>query len=214
MKKITILLLISMALVASDLQAQDAKARQILDAVKQKYKTIDAFRAYFTYTMSSPTTGVNETVDGNIVVKEEKFHLKLPEQEIMTDGSTQWTYLKTDNEVNITDYEPDEDEITPNKIYDIYEQNYKYSYVEEKHENGKIYEIIDLKPKDKEAQYFKIRLRVVKDSNSIKSWEIFERNANRYLYTVTKFATVKVGDGYFKYNPSKYPNNPEVVDLR
>lgn len=193
---------------------QDPQAKQILDAVKKKYQDMPAYKVEFTYNMSSPTSGVNETVNGSIVVKGSKFYLKLPEQEIITNGSTQWTYLKESNEVNISDYEPDEDDITPDKIYTIYERDYDYSFVEDKVEDGKSYEIIDLKPKDRNAQFFKIRLKVVKDTKSLKSWEMYERNANRYLYEVHHFATVKVGDSYFKFNPTKYPSNPEVIDLR
>lgn len=194
---------------------QDPKAKAILDAVNQKYKGMKAFRAYFVYNMLSPNSGVNESFEGNIVVKGSKFYLQLPEQHVITDSKTQWTYMKDGNEVNISEYAPDKDEITPDKIYGIYENNYDYAYIEEVNEEGRAYHIIDLKPKDKDSHsFFKIRLKVVKSSNSLKSWEIFEKNANRYTYSVNKFEEVKVPDNYFKYYKSKYPTNPEVVDLR
>jgi outer membrane lipoprotein carrier protein len=192
----------------------DSKAKLVLDAVKKKYQAMSAFKATFTYTIDSKASGASESLEGEITLKGTKFYLKLPQQEIITDGKTQWTFLKEPNEVNVTDYEPDDDEITPDKIYTIYETNYDYSYVEEKFENGKKYHIIELKPKNRNANVFKIRLKVVKDANSIKSWEIFERNSNRYLYTITKFATVTVGDGYFKYVPTNYPSKPVLNDLR
>jgi outer membrane lipoprotein-sorting protein len=208
-------LLILMALLISlSSYAQDTKAKAILDAVKQKYQSIQAYSANFIYTIDSPTARTSESLKGDITIKGSKFYLKLPDQHIITDNKTQWTFLKESNEVNISDYEPDESEITPDKIYTIYEKNYEYVYVEEKVENGKKYHIIDFKPKDKNAKIFKIRVKVVKDANSIKSWELFERNSNRYLYTITKFAEVRVGDGYFKYNPANYPSKPEVQDLR
>jgi outer membrane lipoprotein-sorting protein len=193
---------------------QDPKAKAVLDAVKSKYQSMAAFSADFTYNMSSPTTGVNETFSGDIAVKSKKFYLKLPKQHVITDGTTQWTYLKDANEVTVTDYEPDADEITPDKIYTVYETDYDYAFVEEKVEAGKAYQIIDLKPKNIKAQFFKIRLKITKDGHSIKSWEVFERNNNRYLYTITKFAKVTVGDGYFKYNKTNYPSNPTIEDLR
>lgn len=86
--------------------------------------------------------------------------------------------------------------------------------MEDKTENGITYEIVDLKPLDKNEKFFKIRLKIVKSSKSIKSWEIFEKNANRYLYLIDRFATVTVSDNYFKFNSAKYPNNPEIIDLR
>jgi outer membrane lipoprotein-sorting protein len=194
---------------------QDPKAKTILDAVNQKYKSMKAFRAYFVYNMLSPNSGVNESFEGNIVVKGSKFYLELPEQHVITDSKTQWTFMKDGNEVNISDYAPDEDEITPDKIYGIYEKNYDYAYMEEVNENGRAYHIIDLTPKNKDSHsFFKIRLKIVKSSNSLKSWEIFEKNANKYTYNINKFEEVKVPDNYFKYYKSKYPSNPELVDLR
>jgi outer membrane lipoprotein carrier protein len=214
MKKTLFIYIILNITFLSFAQAQDPKAKAVLDAVKLKYQGMDAFRAYFIHNMSSPSTGVNETFQGDITVKGAKFYLQLAKQHVITDGKTQWTYLKDPNEVNITEYEPDKDEITPNKIYTIYETDYEYVYVEEKLEQGKAYHIIDLKPKNRDAQFFKIRLKITKGGNSIKSWEIFERNSNRYLYTITKFAKVSVGDSYFKYNTANYPSKPEVIDMR
>jgi outer membrane lipoprotein carrier protein len=193
---------------------KDPKAKTILDATKKRYQAIDAFKATFVYTMDSKNAGVSESLSGEITIKNGKFYLKTPKQHIITDKTTQWTYLQASNEVNITNYEPDPNDITPEKIYTIYENGYDYSYMEEKVEQGKKYHIIDLKPLNKDAQFFKIRLKIVQETNSIKSWELFERNSNRYLYTVTKFASVNVGDSYFKYNPSKYSSKPTQNDLR
>ncbi len=216
MKKLAIIcsLLLTISLSLS-LQAQDPKAKAILDQVKKKYQAMDAFKAEFTYTISSKASNVNQTIKGEIYVKGQKFYLRLPEQHVITDGRTQWTYLAESNEVNVSEYEPDEGEITPDKIYSIYERDYKYAFVEEVNEDGRIYQIIDLTPKNREdSELFKIRLKIVKATSSIKSWELFEKNNNRYLYEITYFATVKAKDSYFKYNPKRYPDNPEVIDLR
>lgn len=56
--------------------------------------------------MESPTAGINETSEGEIIVQGPKFNLKLSGQEIINNGTTVWTYLKESNEVNITNYEP------------------------------------------------------------------------------------------------------------
>ncbi|MDX2302049.1 MAG: outer membrane lipoprotein carrier protein LolA [Microscillaceae bacterium] len=192
----------------------DPKAISILDKVKEKYQAMKAFTADFTFNLTNKTGGVNETYNGKIYVKGDRYHLILPEQEVITDGKTQWTYLKDSKEVNITEYEPEANEITPNRIYTVYESDYLAAFIEDEVENGKAYEIIELKPKNLNSPFFKIRLKIVKDTKSIKSWEIFEKNNSRYLYTVKHFATVKVGDTYFRFDPTKYPKDIEVVDLR
>jgi len=207
------LILTFVASTLATLHAQDAKAKTVLDAVKVKYEAMASFQANFLCVMSSPSTGVNETYKGEITVKGSKFYLKLPKQDVITDGKTQWTFMRDANEVNITNYEPDPNEVTPDKIYTLYESNYAYVYVEEKVENGKAFHLIDLKPKNRDAQFFKIRLKITKN-NGIKSWELFERNSNSYLYTIQKFATVSVNDSYFKYDKANYSTKPKEVDLR
>ncbi len=193
--------------------AQDAKAKQVLDAVKAKYKVIAAFETTFICNMSSPSTGTSDTYEGKLAVKGNAFRLKLPKQEVITDGVTQWTYSKDANEITINNYAPDPDDITPNKIYELYEANYEYSYIELKSEQGKNYHIIDLKPKNKNAQFFKVRMKIT-EKYGIKGWELFERNSNRYLYHIKKFAEVTVGAPYFKYQKADFPAGHTVEDLR
>jgi outer membrane lipoprotein-sorting protein len=189
----------------------DPKAKEVLDAISQNYQAMQAFKIDFTYTLKGE--GINESLQGNIVIKAKRFRLALPSQEIINNGATVWTYLKDDNEVNISNYEPEPDEITPSNIYTIYQKGFKYSLVGEENIGGKIYHVIELIPENINAQYTKIRLKATKDTRIIMQWELFERNANRYTYSVTKFAKVTVGDSYFEFNKANYPG-VRVEDLR
>jgi outer membrane lipoprotein carrier protein len=214
MKKIALgLLAICLHLGAAYAQ-QDPKAAETLDAVSKKYQQIKSFKAKFTYSLESPTAGINETSEGEIVVEGQKFNLKLSGQEIINNGTTVWTYLKESNEVNITNYEPGEEDITPSRIYTIYKKGYKYAFLQEKQDGGKVYEVIDLIPEDKNNQFFKVRLEINKKDKTIRSWKIFEKNGNRYLYVVKSFIPdFKVDESFFSFDKSKY-KNVEVVDLR
>jgi outer membrane lipoprotein carrier protein len=154
-----------------------------------------------------------QSYKGDLAVKGAKYHLNMGEQEIINNGSTVWTYLKESNEVNISDYEPDEDEISPSKIFNIYKQGYKYTFLEETKEAGQVYEVVELTPEDKSKQIFKVRLTVNKKDKSMRSLKVFEKNGNRYLYTVQKFVPTEIDDNYFAFDKSKY-KGVEVIDLR
>jgi hypothetical protein len=54
---------------------------------------------------------------------------------------------------------------------------------------------------------------VNKKDRSIKSFRTFERNGNKYNYTITKFTPVDVEDKTFVFDKSKY-KGVEVEDLR
>ncbi len=214
MKKIYYLIVFVLSFITVAAHAQkDKRAGEILEAVSKKYKATPSFKAHFSYTMESPSSGINESYTGDIAVKGSKFHLNTGEQEIINNGTTVWTYLKESNEVNISDYEPEEDEITPTNIYTIYQKGYKYNFVEEIKENGEVYEVVDLVPENKNSQVFKVRVTVNKKDKSVKSWKIFEKNGNRYQFNVERFTPAEVDDEYFAFNKSKY-KGVEVIDLR
>ena len=213
MKKILLVIWLT-CFVGKILIAQnDTKALAILDAMSKKYKEIPAFKAKFTYALEG-TGGVNELSEGEITVKGGKFILKVGGQEIINNGTTVWTYMKESNEVNISDYEPDENDITPTKIYTMYKKGYKYIFLEEKIEAGKSYEIVDLVPEDKKNQFFKVRIEISKKDKTVKSWKVFEKNGNRYVYTVKSFEPFnKIEDNIFSFDKAKY-KGVDVIDLR
>jgi len=192
----------------------DPKALEVLDAMSKKYKAIASFEADISYTLTNDVDKINEQFKGKIVVKGDKFKLSLPEQEVINNGTTLWTYLPDAKEVNIDNYDPSSEDINPSKIYDIYKKGFKYLYLKEETEDGALCDVIDLVPEKKDAQYFKIRMNIVKKDKSIKSWTMFDKSGNRYKYSITKFSpNVKVDDAFFTFDPKQYPGI-DVIDLR
>lgn len=198
----------------SALAQYDPKALEILEAMSKKYKAIEAFEADISYTLSNDVEKINEEFKGKITVKGEKFRLALPEQEVYNNGTTVWTYLPDAKEVNIDNFDPDSDDINPSKIYEIYKKGFKYLYLSDKTEGGVMCEEVDLVPDKKDAQYFKIKMMIVKKDKSIQSWTMYDKAGNRYKYTISKFnPNLKVDDAFFTFDPKKYPG-VEVIDLR
>lgn len=192
----------------------DPKALQTLEAMSAKYKAIAAFEANIAYTLINEVENISEEFKGKITVKGDKFRLSLPEQEVINNGSTIWTYLPDAKEVNIDNYDPASEDVNPSKIYDIYKKGFKYLYLQDRTEGGVVCEEIDLVPEKKDAQFFKIKMMISKKDKSIQSWTMFDKGGNRYKYTIAKFnPNVKVDDSFFTFDPKKYPG-VEVIDLR
>lgn len=192
----------------------DPKAKEILDAMSDRYQEIGAFTSGFSYTMENPTQSINEEFDGEITVKGEKFRLKMGGQEIINDGKTVWTYFEEVNEVNIDNYDPGEGDLSPTQIYNAYQRGFKYLYVEDQTEGGQTYHVIDLIPEDNTNQFYKIRLFINKDDKTLKRWKIFDKNGTHYTYEITNFnPDAEVNNALFKFDTANY-NGVEVVDLR
>jgi outer membrane lipoprotein-sorting protein len=213
MKNLILACLASLAFISAAAQ-YDPKALEVLDAMAAKYKSIPSYELNFSYTLTNDVEKVNEEFKGKLTVKDDKFHMVLPEQEVINNGSTIWTYLPEAKEVNIDTYDPNSDDINPFKIYEIYKKNFKYLYLQEKSEGGVLCDEIDLVPEKKDAQYFKIKMFIGKKERTIKGLTMFDKGGNRYKYSVTKFTpNAKVEDSDFSFDPKKYPG-VEVIDLR
>jgi outer membrane lipoprotein carrier protein len=170
--------------------------------------------ANFAWTLTNDVENVKEEFKGKLSVKDEKYRISLPEQEVINNGVTVWTYLPEAKEVNIDNYDKNSGDINPLKIYEIYQKDFKYLYIQERTEDGVLCEEVDLVPEKKDAQYFKIKLMIKKKEKLIHSLTMFDKGGNRYKYTITKFVpNATIADSYFAFDAKKYPG-VEVIDLR
>jgi outer membrane lipoprotein carrier protein len=215
MRKKLILIFVLVGFAKMSSAQYDPKALEILDRMSAKYKEMGAFKAEFTHALENEMENISEQFKGEIVVKGEKFRLIMSGQEIYNNGRTVWTYLPDINEVNIDNYYPDEGDMTPSKIYSAYQKGYKYLFVEEIKENGKVVQVIDLVPENAQRNpIYKIRLKISKETKQLTSWELFDKSGNHYIYSITKFdPNVQINDSYFNFDLSKH-RGIEVIDLR
>jgi outer membrane lipoprotein-sorting protein len=212
--KNTILAFLAMILAVTVSAQYDPKALETLDAMSKKYKTIPSFEANISYTLTNDVERISEEFKGKITVKGNKYRLALPEQEVINNGATIWTYLPEAKEVNIDNYDPNSEDVNPSKMHEIYKKGFKYLYLQDKQENGVMCEEIDLVPEKKDAQYFKVKMFINKKDKTIQSFTLFDKGGNRYKYTITKFTpNVKVEDTFFTFDAKKHPD-VSVVDLR
>lgn len=192
----------------------DAQALTTLDAMSKKYKAYTSFEANITTTMTNETEGVKEEYKGKITVKGDKYRLAMSEQEIINNGTTQWTYIPAAKEVTVDNYDPNTGEINPSKIYEIYKKGFKYLHNGERTEGGVVVEEIDLVPEKKDAQFFKIKMIIGKKDRTIQSWTMMEKGGTHYKYTISKFTpNVTIADTFFAFDSKKYPG-VEIIDLR
>lgn len=213
MKKLVYIFLLSGIAVLAYGQ-YDPKALEVLDKMSAKYKSLGSFKATFSYVLENKMEDINEEFSGEIIVKGDKFRLDLGEQEIFNDGETIWTYLKDVNEVNIDYYLPEDGDMTPSNIFTAYKQGYKYMLLEDENLKGKTYHVVDLVPDDPDKPFFKVRLWIDKNDNTLSQWKLFDKTGNTYLYDIKSFnGDYSAEDSDFVFDPSKYPGVNEI-DLR
>ena len=224
MKRILIFSILSFTSLATFAQ-KDAAAKAILNKVSEKYKSYDLVKTDFDFTLENQQAGIKETRYGTLIAKSKanKFNVTIysaestakpeVEQQIISDGKTQWTYLKKDNEVQINNVDVSGSGLNPAQIFTIYEHGYKYLYNGAVKIGGKTYDEIDLTPEE-EKSFFKVRLEIDKVKKQIYSALIFDKNGNHYTYKLTSLVpNIPVPDNTFTFDP-KMHKGIEVVDLR
>lgn len=205
---------------------KDVAAKAILGKVSEKYRQFDVVKTDFALTLDNQQAGIKETQNGTLISrsKTNKFKVSIYSpaatagqdvtQEIISDGKTQWTYLKKDNEVQVNNVDNSGEGLNPAQIFTIYEHGYKYIYNGEVKIAGKTYQEIDLTPEDTKKSFFKVRLEIDKVKKQIYSALIFDKNGNRYNYVIRNFVgNIQVPDNTFSFDP-KMHKGVEVVDLR
>ncbi|RYE18882.1 MAG: outer membrane lipoprotein carrier protein LolA [Sphingobacteriaceae bacterium] len=225
-KNTTVFILLFLAGISVSKAQNDPKAKAILDAVSKKYKSFSAIKSDFSYVLDNPQENIKSYKQSGMILaspKTNKFHLtiysgsgssKNVEQEIISDGKTQWTYEKKDNEVQINDAGNGSESLNPAQVFTIYEKGYKYLFTGEIKQQGQVYQQIDLTPNDSKKPFFKVRLLISKAQNRIYSATIYDKNGSRYTYILSSPATNYTGsDAVFGFNKKNYPG-AEVVDLR
>ena len=216
MKKI--LFILSIVLFANVLSAQtDAKAKQILDQVSQKTRSYKTIAADFTFSMQNKQMGINETNNGSIKLKGNKYVVDIPGAglKVFADGKTSWNYMKTGNQVTIAAIDENSSELMdPSTVFTIYEKGFKSKFIAEKTVEGKQVYQIELYPDKKEFEVSKITIEINKSTSAIQSAQLAGTDGNTYSIKVNKFEPNKeIQDSEFVFDSKKFPG-VEVIDLR
>lgn len=224
MKKI-LLYLLSTGLAFNYAFAQkDVDAKRILNQVSARYRSFAVIKADFTFTYENPQANTKDSQSGTMISRSKANKYKVTifnpddklavDEEIISDGKNQWTYVKKDKEVELSEVDNTSESMNPAQIFTIYEKGYKYVYNGEAKVDGKLCQVIDLTPEDEKKPFFKIRLSIDKAKKQIFSAMVFDKNGSRYNYVIRAFTpNIKVPESTFIFDKKNYPG-VELVDLR
>ena len=213
MRRILTLLVLTLSIAVQPAVAQDAKAQKILANVNKKFKSLSSIKADFLMNISG--NGVNESRKGTFFMKGNKYRIKMASQQIMTDTKTMWMYMKDMNEVNVNSYNPDEQSISPQKIFTgSYQKDYTFAYGGTAKVNGANCDVINLTAKSKSTSINKVQLFINQKSSTITKSIMYDGSGAMYKYTIKNFtANPSIKDNFFVFNAKEFPG-VEVIDLR
>ena len=196
-------------LIHQNIISQDTRdALEVLNQMSDKYKKMNGFTSSFTYSMNNLSENITDSFEGTISVKDEKYILYIEGQKIINDSKTVWTYLEDLNEVTISEFDPTEQEISLNNIFEIYKEGFTHKNIGEKDDllNIEIY------PDSDEKSYFKILFKI-NNSNLLESFTVFDKSNTLFIYTINNFIEEDLDLSLFTFIEKNYPGI-EVIDFR
>ena len=198
------------SVMAQQQHPDEEKAFKILDQISQ-----NCFQATFTYTHQSPQLALLENFDdGKIIVHDHKYHLILPDQEIINDGQTVWIYFKVANEVQVADHDPEQETLTPWTIFSHYRRDYDFFRLDTHQADKQFYDCVTLVAKDTDNTLTKVIITVARATKHIKSIEIMDHNQALHNFFVTYFVyNLEFDELPFYFSLDKHPGI-EVIDMR
>lgn len=194
------------------MQAQkDEHARRILD----RTAAILEAKGGVEITFLLRTDGVQGSTQGSIALKGNKFHLKTPSTITWFDGTTQWSYLVDNQEVNVSTPTPEElQHINPYAFINLYKQGYLYRSGPTKRHKGKSVEEIILNAESSRQEIQSVTLLVNAVTAEPLSIKITDSNKNTTVIEVVAFKkALNLPDERFIFDTKKYPE-AEIIDLR
>ena len=187
-------------LLPCNVSAQTAKS--VLDKAASTVTMKEGVKADFKMTGSMGSTS------GTIIIKGKKFHATTPQASVWFDGKTQWTYMKDNDEVNISNpTEAQLQAINPYNFLDLYKKGYDATlnsngnshvvHLTASTTNSKIKELFITVDK---KSYHPTQVKLLQG----KKWTIFD---------ITNMKKQSANDAEFRFNAKDFPH-AEIIDLR
>tara|TARA_Y100000782_G_C10189044_1_gene269141 strand:+ start:15232 stop:15906 length:675 start_codon:yes stop_codon:yes gene_type:complete len=197
-----------------DVDVKDPKAKAILDQLSAKSKSYSSVVAAFSYNLKNSSAGIDETQKGKLMLKGQKYNLKIAGQEIISDGKKVYTYIPDVNEVQVNWVENDEEEsmFNPATLFTLYEKGFKYKHTGKSTKNGASVDVIKLYPENaNDKPYHTVILYINTAKMQFEAIEIKGKDGNTYTYSIDSFKTNEtLSDSNFTFDVSKAD---DVIDF-
>ena len=189
--------------------SQEKNALEILQNLEEKQENFKNISLEFDFITQSEY--INEKQNGKLILEGNKSILEFNQQLSICNGETKWVYLKNMNEIQIMEYDPNEDVVNMNTIFSIYRQGDKYNYIKKEKSPFGDFHVIDV-IMNKNMPFKKVRIEIIEMNQQIQTLYFYHKNETIYIYNITTFKTdIETPD--FNFDTDKYPE-AEIIDLR
>ena len=188
--------------------AQDKKAKTLLDEVTAKIKSYDNIVIDFKYILTNTKEKINQESKGNVTLQGNKYILNFMGVTKIYDGKKTYTVVPEDEEVTISSVnDNDEKAITPSKMLTFFNSGYKFVWDITQDIKGRKIQYIKLTPTSAKDQRKEILLGIDVQTKTIYNLIEIGKNGTKTTLIVNSFKTNQpLSKNQFTFVASKYPN--------
>lgn len=208
-------ILVTFFLLALPMMAQkEAEAKAVLEKTTKAFKQANGIEADFTLTPYQRGVAQGE-MKGSIQLMDENFRLTTPQMVTWFNGKTQWTYLPTNEEVNVSNPTREElESINPLAFLTLYKEGYACQLGSKTNYQGKNITEVKLTAEEFNKQWSNLTLYIDRTTHLPLYIKLKEAGKDYHEITISNY---RQGMGWkkshFTFDPKQYPD-AEVIDLR
>ncbi|TRX03204.1 LolA family protein [Flavobacterium gawalongense] len=190
------------------IQAQDKKAKDLLDQVTAKVRSYDNIVIDFKYSLNNSRENINQDSKGNVTMKGNQYVLNFMGVTKIFDGKKTYTIVPEDEEITISKVNEKEDNaITPSKMLTFFNTGYKYNMDILQDVKGRKIQYIKLIPTNAKDQRKEVLLGIDVQTKHIYNLIEMGKKGTKTTLTVNSFKTNQpLSKNQFTFAESKYPN--------
>ena len=202
------LLIAALLFFSFSIQAQDKKAKELLDQVTAKVKSYNTIVIDFKYSLNNAKENINQDSKGNVTMKGNQYVLNFMGVTKIFDGKKTYTIVPEDEEITIsTVNEKDDNAITPSKMLTFFNTGYKYNMDILQNVKGRKIQYIKLVPTNSKDQRKEVLLGIDVQTKHIYNLIEVGKKGTKTTLTVNSFKTNQpLSKNQFTFAESKYPN--------
>lgn len=198
----------ALLLFSISIQAQDKKAKDLLNQVTTIVKSYDNIVIDFKYSLSNLKENINQNSKGNVTMKGNQYVLNFMGVTKIFDGKKSYTIVPEDEEITIsTVNENDDSAITPSKMLTFFNSGYKCTMDIVQNVKGRKIQYIKLVPISAKDPRKQILLGIDVQTKHIYNLIETGKKGTVTTLTVNSFKTNQpLSKNQFTFAASKYPN--------
>ncbi len=189
----------------------NADAERVINNLIASIKT-SAVKTNFQLSITEKNGVTSQPISGIFVLKANKFTIDMGDSKAWFDGKTQWTYLKADNEVSITEPSTDElAQVNPMAILASFKAKSWIRFGKSKSTNVQLIELI---PKNKKDDFLKAEVQINKQLKTPEYIRMTDKNKTVTMLKLTNYKALgTVNDAIFVFKKANY-KQIQINDLR